>query len=326
VKTYGAGVGRAVSVAVVGNTFLACLSYSIVIADTFTSILLASGVAATRNAVLLGASGAVLLPLCLLRDLSALAFTSVLGTGGMVYTMLFMLLRMFDKSYSVGGRFAAKVGVGGALNLWAVNLKTLVLVSVLATGFVAHFSAPQFYSDFKDATVPRFKKVVSTAFAICVVMVLLIVVPGYVTFGAGTAGFILNNYSNADRLATAARVAVGVSVVGTYPLVFSALRDGLRTMAGASSQSAHKRITTVTFGIITLLALVIKDVGFVAGVAGALFGTLLMFTFPGMFFLRTGGASPTERKVARGLVGSGVFFGVLGVLVCVAQQFFPSLL
>ena len=51
-----------------------------------------------------------------------------------------------------------------------------------------------------------------------------------------------------------------------------------------------------------------------------------MFTFPGMFFLRTGGASPTERKVARGLVGSGVFFGVLGVLVCVAQQFFPSLL
>ena len=101
---------------------------------------------------------------CSISNLS----TKVLGTGGMVYTMLFMLLRMFDKSYGMGGRFAAGVQAGGPVNLWSVNLKTLVLVAVLSTSYMAHFSAPKFYADFKDATVPRFNKVVATAFAIIV--------------------------------------------------------------------------------------------------------------------------------------------------------------
>merc|ERR1719247_2763241 len=236
--------------------------------------------------------------------------------------MLFMCFRMLDRSYGIGGRFAAGLDVGKPIDLWSVNLKTLVLVAVLSTSYMAHFNAPKFYADFKDATVPRFNKVVALAFAIVVAIVILIVVPGYATFGSATAGFILNNYANADPLATAARVAVGISVVGTYPLVFTSLRDGLRALAGASPESAHKRITVTTFGIITALAVAIKDVGFVAAVSGAVFGTLLMFVFPGLFFLRAG-ASKGERKVAKGLVGAGVLFGVLGFGVSVVKQFFP---
>jgi sodium-coupled neutral amino acid transporter 11 len=206
-----------------------------------------------------------------------------------------------------------------------VNLKTLILVSTLSTAYVAHFNAPKFYADFKDATVPRFNKVVSAAFAIVVAIVILIVVPGYATFGSSTAGFILNNYATSDPLATAARVAVGISVVGTYPLVFTSLRDGLRALAGASPESAHKRITMTTFGIVTLLALVIKDVGLVAAVGGAVFGSLLMFIFPAMFFLRSG-AKPGERKIAKGLVGSGVLFGLLGLVISLLKQFAPHVL
>jgi sodium-coupled neutral amino acid transporter 11 len=324
-KTYGPSVARALGVVLVSKTFLICLTFSIVIADMFTAILQSFGFAAGRNGVLLSASAGVLLPLCLLRDLSSLAFTSVLGSGGLVFTVLFMILRMLDGSYGAGGRFAVSPEVAGSLDLWSLSLKTLVLVSVLSTTYVAHFNAPKFYTDFKNATVPRFNKVVGIAFAIIVAIVVLTVVPGYATFGAASAGFVLNNYSTADPLATAARVAVGVSVVGTYPLVFSSLRDGLRTLAGTAPELAHKRITTITLGIITCLAIGIKDVGFVAAFAGALFGTLLMFIFPGLFFLRSD-ASPTERKVARGLVGSGVVFGLLGVVVSVLKQFSPRLL
>jgi sodium-coupled neutral amino acid transporter 11 len=249
----------------------------------------------------------------------------VIGTGGLVYTMLFMILRMLDRSYAAGGRFAAGLKVNPPVNLWGVNVQTLVLMSVLSTAYLAHFSAPKFYADFKDATVPRFNKVVGLSFAIVVLLTVLIVVPGYATFGSASAGFILNNYANADPLAFAARVAVGISVVGGYPLIFTALRDGLRTLVGASPQAAHKRITTITFGSITLLALVIKDVGFVSALAGALFGTLLMFVFPGLFFLRSK-PTATERKVAKGLIGTGGVFAVLGVTVCIIKQFFPLLL
>ena len=48
-------------------------------------------------------SAAVLLPLCLLRDLSSLSAGSVIGTCGTAYTALFMAVRCFDRSYAPGG-------------------------------------------------------------------------------------------------------------------------------------------------------------------------------------------------------------------------------
>jgi hypothetical protein len=47
----------------------------------------------------------ILFPLSLLRDLSALAFGSVIGNAGTLFTAFFTLLRLVDGSYAPGGRF-----------------------------------------------------------------------------------------------------------------------------------------------------------------------------------------------------------------------------
>eukprot|EP00966_Prymnesium_polylepis_P018486 425816-Prymnesium_polylepis.1 len=44
-------------------------------------------------------------------------------------------------------------------------------------------------------------------------------VAGYLTFGGASDGYILNNYANSDRFAQAARLAIGGSIVTTYPLL-----------------------------------------------------------------------------------------------------------
>ena len=41
---------------------------------------------------------------------------------------------------------------------------------------------------------------------------------GYFTFGANTDGFILNNYSQKDDLASACRFAIAIALIFTYPL------------------------------------------------------------------------------------------------------------
>lgn len=46
-----------------------------------------------------------ILPLCLLKDLSALKYSSMTGLAGIVYTCFFVGKRLFDKSYSPGGKF-----------------------------------------------------------------------------------------------------------------------------------------------------------------------------------------------------------------------------
>jgi solute carrier family 38 (sodium-coupled neutral amino acid transporter), member 11 len=87
--------------ACVATCFAGCLAYTIIIGDLSRNFL----AAVPRSAVIGLVSAGVLLPLALLKNLSALGFTSMLGTGGLLYTAGMMGLRYFDGSYAVGGRF-----------------------------------------------------------------------------------------------------------------------------------------------------------------------------------------------------------------------------
>ena len=76
------------------------------------------------------------------------------------HTAIFMTIRMLDKSYSPGGRFFASVApalqpVFGA-RPHGVSPLTLVLVSMLSTAYIAHYNAPTFHSELRDATERRF--------------------------------------------------------------------------------------------------------------------------------------------------------------------------
>lgn len=63
------------------KTMLACLAFSMVLADTFTTLLPVP--TAARNKVLLAVTTFILLPLCWMKDLKSLAPFSLLGVMGM---------------------------------------------------------------------------------------------------------------------------------------------------------------------------------------------------------------------------------------------------
>lgn len=60
----------------------------------------------------------------------------------------------------------------------------------------------------------------------CVISMLMMAF-GFLTFGASSSGVILNNYSTLDRGATLCRLLMGMSIIGTYPFVFTAMRNSL---------------------------------------------------------------------------------------------------
>jgi amino acid permease len=55
------------------KTSIAILAYSMILADTFKSLFSSVGVAVSRSNTLYGVTGLVILPLCLLKNLSSLA-------------------------------------------------------------------------------------------------------------------------------------------------------------------------------------------------------------------------------------------------------------
>jgi len=92
-------------------TFGCLLFYSAFIGDLFGALavgLLPKSVPAilkTRSTVLVILHAIPILPLCLLKDLSALKYSSMTGLAGIFYTVYFVFKRLKDGSYSKGGKF-----------------------------------------------------------------------------------------------------------------------------------------------------------------------------------------------------------------------------
>lgn len=123
------------------KTFLACLAFSMVLADTFASLLDKS-----RNGTLLTVTAMILTPLCLMKSLKSLAPFSLVGVLGMAYTALAMTVRWLDGTYEVSGDTAGslasevarhlrpKFGSLGASSVFSPN--ALILVCMLSTAYM----------------------------------------------------------------------------------------------------------------------------------------------------------------------------------------------
>ena len=87
------------------------LFYSAFIGDLFGSLI--SGITQIptmyrkRWSILLLLHAVPILPLCLIKDLSALKYSSMTGLVGIVYTIVFVAVRLWDGSYAPGGKYHA---------------------------------------------------------------------------------------------------------------------------------------------------------------------------------------------------------------------------
>ncbi|KAG5192010.1 transmembrane amino acid transporter protein-domain-containing protein [Tribonema minus] len=279
---------------VVAKTFFTCLSYSIIIGDTFAALaqtFAAPAWLAYRPTILSAISGVFLLPLCLMTDLSPLRYTSIVGIAGTLYTAGVMALRYFDGSYALGGRFfnAAASAAKGPLftGSAALNPLSLILVSMLSTSFIAHYNAPKFYHELKDKTVPKYNTVVGTSFGASILLFVVMTVFPFLTFGGHSSGLILNNYANGDNLATMCRLAIGASIVFGYPLTFITTREGVFSALGVTKPTKTQiRVATVAIlSALTGCAMVLRNLGFVVAFGGALLGSAIIYVFPAVMWV-----------------------------------------
>ena len=225
-------VGKKSSFIIAFSCFIDCffgnLSYSMILADTMVNLLASAGIAITRTQSLLGVTGIVLLPLCLMKNLASLAPFSLIGITGMLYTTFAMVARYIGGSYASGGKFLATAltapvfGDAGAKA--ALSAKSLILTCMLSNAYIAHFNAPKYLAELKNNTMGRFNQVIGWSFGAAVTLYSIITAVGFLTFGAASNGLILNNYSTQDALMSLARIAVAVSVTGSYPLLFDGTR------------------------------------------------------------------------------------------------------
>lgn len=168
--------------------------------------------------------------------------------------------------------------------------------------------------------------VVATSFGISIALMAWISSVGFLTFGGASAPLVLSNYAVSDTLMAISRVAVGVSLVFSYPLVFTGVRDGMTDLLklNKNSKGVFYGLTVGWLAALTGLALVIPDVSFVLAFAGATLGNALIYIFPGIMFRgairRNKGATKAQKRevwlaLFAAVVGTGL--GTMGAVQAV---------
>lgn len=351
----------AVSLANALKAAMADLAYASILSDTLASLFLSINLQVRRITCLLLVTTLAILPLCLLKNLHMLAPFSVLGTAGIIFTTFAMAIRYLDGSYAPGGKFYNDIDpsyqplFGSTNHAWGTALLPFVCMAYEA--YVMHYNSARFYTELKDRSLPRFAIAVSSSFGMSAILYMGIASLGFLTFGgkylrtrgknwlltskcrksshalfhdpANSNSFILNNYSPNDPLATVSRLAVGLSTLVAYPIVFHGVRDGVLDVFEVpfTEQTPERvnRLTLILLTILTITAVFITDLGLINAVGGGLVGTAIVCVFPTIMFqkavsMKLRGYQNQQKEVVWAFVLTviGGIIGIIGAWLAVA--------
>ena len=115
-----------------------------------------------------------------------------------------------------------------------------------------------------------------------------------------------------------------MSIVFSYPLTFVGIRDGvfdlMKVPPSSRTPSKTAKASVAILSVVTLLACVVKDLGFVLSFGGATLGNAIVFVFPAFMFAAAvekagrGGEMRGEVRVAKGVAWAGVGMGLVGAV------------
>jgi sodium-coupled neutral amino acid transporter 11 len=308
-----------------------------IIGDCFSRVLAPLGLpyfVSGRNPIIVIATSTILLFLCNLKSLAALARVSIAGTAAALFTLFVVASRFLDGSYAVGGALLSAAPLAPRFDTFSGHpFATLLtpastkLFCTFAYAFTIHYSAPQFWSQLRPGKdkVKTMTAAAFTAFIGASMFGCLLIFFGFLTFGGACQGNLLNNYAVSDSLALPARAALGLSIINNFPIIFLNFRDStLRLLGSAAQELDRSRRTLVT--VILLLsiapwAVVLQDLGRLAAVTGAVLSSFLLYTAPAMMALNASRRgifrlprrqAMIERALWMMMVPVGIWLAVVG--------------
>ena len=176
----------------------ACVGYVVIIGDVLWPITgLATQVFAewewlTQLLVVM----LIIFPICLLRNMDALKFTSLIAIICILLTALVLAVYGFDNNLN-GGRYDVNVTDGecGTPHMFKANLSILSALPVFSFAFLCHQNTFPIYEELQDASIKRMSIISGLSMILAMCTYVLAGVGGYLAFADGTLDDILLNFN-----------------------------------------------------------------------------------------------------------------------------------
>lgn len=177
--------------------FGAMIAYMVIIGDTVPvalSYFLNDNTHISREVIILFAAIFIILPLCLLRDMSSLAWTSFLSILADVVMIIFVIIAGPSSANEQNTKFHVKTD----LNI--INYQLFLGIGTFSFAFVCQHNTFLVYQTLAKQNLSNWSTVAHISLTIAVTLCLILGLSGYLCFGQYTEGDILNNFLESGNI------------------------------------------------------------------------------------------------------------------------------
>ncbi|KAJ6240779.1 amino acid transporter [Anaeramoeba flamelloides] len=229
------------------------------------------------------ASLVVIYPLCLVKQITKLSFTSALGVSAAAWTMVATIIegcRHFSKD-----SFDAH-----EIKYFHFSIEVFLALPIATFAFICHTALFPVLKGLKQPIEKRSNIITGSAIGISFTVYSIISLFGYFIFFNKTDGDLLNSFSKSSGIANSARIAMSITMCFISPVFFFVTRDAyVETFMPKTQELKGWKffvISTVLFAITLIGSLYVPNIVVAFSLTSAIAGSLVMFSLPALFYLK----------------------------------------
>lgn len=212
------------------------IAYMVIIGDTIPAVahelISPTSILANRTFIMAILAFVIILPLCILKDLSSLSWTSLLS---IICGVIFICITIYSSPEA-----AIKQGIDTHGSITIIDSGVFAGIGTMSFAFVCQHNSFIVFRSLKEPTLENWRLVARYSVWISFVLCLAFGLGGYLSFGDYVKGDILNNFPEDNIPIGVARVLLAITMVFTYPMECFVARHCLMTIHNRWKQKKKK--------------------------------------------------------------------------------------
>lgn len=274
--------------------FGAMCSYLIIVGDTVTLVVKnVFGKTISRELTIFLFALIVILPLCLLKDMAKLSFSSLVSVSADIAIVIIVLVET-GTGADAWETEHDDLPIDTTLKFFGPSL--FAGIGAMSFAFVCQHSCFIVFNTLSSPTYGNWKKVNNYSVTVATVASLMLALGGYLTFYDQTLPNLLNNYSDTNLAVNIARFMLALTMVFTFPMEQFVTRHSLYALISGYSPEVegpksmtnryHYGLTLLLWGSSLCVGLLVDDLGFILELTGAFGASFLGYILPSMCYFK----------------------------------------